>query len=489
MAHVYDYLENYTAVFERTLRRSSFAYFILTVLPKFELAPHILEWTNEVQMYRLLCIKAARYHAKSYTMSYAYPLWKAYRYDTKFAGEKSLDLALSREGMIITNEIGLATSFLGKIKDEIESNEILREVLYPGSKIGWGAEQLNCKNGAMIMVKSYGSRMRGYHPTWMVIDDFLDDHVLHSSEQKAKFTNYFHSVPMNMIHKDGQVIVVGTPFVVGDLYDDIKIKNGWMMFEYPAIFPDGTVLWETEHTYRSLMAIKERIGSVNFSRELLVTPISDSSSVFQYEIYKNAYTGMDTYTLVNNLYSHPMKDTFTKVAVGMDFAWSASARADYVCFYVLAQDTNNRIWLLHVYRARGVTYDRQLLEAKRIYRDFNPDVFVVESNQAQVIFAGMMEDAGLPVMRHTTGSDKYSLTEGIPAIAVLFENSLVRLPRGDEHSRDITDTLGMQLTSFCYDPDKGKLVFVMDHDDDAMAFWQGIRGLKYSGTKFGFSFM
>jgi hypothetical protein len=49
--------------------------------------------------------------------------------------------------------------------------------------------------------------------------------------------------------------------------------------------------------------------------------------------------------------------------------------------------------------------------------------------------------------------------------------------------------LANQLMSFIYDPEKSKLVSVMDHDDFAMAFWQALRAAKYTGNKFAFSFL
>ncbi len=485
----YNYLDSFVATFENTLRKSVFNYFTLTVLPKFELAPHIIEWGNLIQVFASLGFIAARGHAKSYTCSYAYPLWKLWRYADKFMGEKSFEYSMSKEGMIITNEIGLAKHFLGKIKDEIESNDILREVLYNHTRDGWGGERIECKNGSTLIVKSYGSRMRGYHPTWIVVDDLLMENVLYSAEQKTKYNTFFHTVIYNMLVKGGQIVVVGTPFCAGDLYDDLKIRQEWEMFEFPAIFPDGTILWESEHNFKSLMALKEKIGSVNFSREILVRPISDASSVFPYERIKESYAGMHRYTLVNNIEAHPMKDSFTRIVVGMDFALSADAAADFSVFIVLAQDTAGRYWLIHLFRGKGLPYDRQIAEAKRINRDFRPDIFVVETNQAQKIFAQMMIDEGMPVLEHNTGVEKHSLYEGIPAMAVLFEQGTFRLPRGDQYSRDATDLLASQLTSFTYDADKGKLVFVLEHDDDAMALWQGCRGMKYAGGKFGFNFI
>jgi hypothetical protein len=73
-------LESVGVTLTEMLRKASFNYFIMDVMTDFELTPHIMEWGNLTQMYSRLCVIAARFHAKSFTFSYAYPLWKAYRY-------------------------------------------------------------------------------------------------------------------------------------------------------------------------------------------------------------------------------------------------------------------------------------------------------------------------------------------------------------------------------------------------------------------------
>lgn len=488
----FDYLDKFTSSFEETMRKEVFNYFTLTVLPRFELSPHIIEWGNIIQLYQRFCIIAARGHAKSHTLSYANSLWKLYRYSNNASKSprKRKEYSMCKSGMLITNEIGLAKHLLSKVKEEIEANEILREVLYPEDKEGWKNEAISCKNGSSLITKSYGSKMRGYHPTFIIVDDFLNESVLYSAEQREKYNTHFHSVIVNMIMKGGQIGVIGTPFVDGDLYDDLKKKSGWSVFEYPAIFPDGKILWETEHTYESLSKLKDDIGSVNFSREILVKPITGESSVFPYKYIQEAYAGMGEYTLVSHISNHPKRGTFTSVICGMDFALSADSGADYTVFCVIAIDDVGRYWLIHVYRGKGIPYDQQIAEANRINQDFSPDIFVVETNGAQKIFADALTNSGINVLEHHTGVDKHSLKEGVPALAILFEKGMMRLPRGDQKSKDITDLLTSQLTSVIYDPNKGQLVFTVKHDDDAMAFWQACRGARYYQTgSLSFSFL
>ena len=483
----FDYLDSVFKQFDEGLRIMSLNYFSLSVLSEFELAPHIMEWGNMVQLYRRLCIIAARGHSKSFTMSFANLIWRMYRYRETFMSKRNVELSLGKDMMLITNEFGLARKLLSFIREEIESNDILRERLYSGGD-GWGKEMLKGKNGSQLYIKSYGSGMRGYHPRYIVVDDFLTENVLYSQEQKMKYNTFFSSVIENMLMKFGQIVVVGTPFVDGDLYDMLKKSDGWWVFEYPAIFPDGTILWETENNYESLMKIRDRIGAINFSREILVKPISDSSSVFSWDQFRRSFVGMEDIVIVDSIGLYKNK-SIVSVAVGCDFALSESLAADYTVFTVVGVDAGGGVWLIGVLRGKGMRYSDQVSLAVSINDSFQPDVFVVETNGAQKIFSDMMTERGLPVLDHHTGVEKHSLTEGIPALAVMFDNGLVHIPYGDGRSKEIADRLGNQLTSFTYDSNKGKFVFVIDHDDDAMSLWQAVRGARYlhsGGTSFSF---
>lgn len=482
----FGYLDRFTESVEESLRCYSFNYFIQNVIPEFEMNWHHIEWGQLVQMYNKLGIIAARDHGKSYFFSFAYPLWKLYRYQRASAIKQIKAEYTAKIGMIITNEFGLAKHLLSLVKGEIEDNEILREKLYPGKNGGWAETEINTKNGGQLIVKSFGSKMRGFHPHWIVTDDFMNDSVIYSEEQRNKYISMFHSVIMNMIVPTGQVINVGTPYTTTDLFADLKAKKQWKMFEYPAIFPDGSLLWPNRHSIQSILDKKESQGSIIFSREILCRPISSESTIFPWSILEKSFQGMDAYTIVPNVWSHPKK--FKKVVMGCDFAMSSNIGADYSVFMVLGVDDLDNYWVINFWRARGASYNEQIAMMKKLHQDYNCEVIMVETNQAQVLFAQMARDANLPIVEHTTGTNKYHLQDGLPGVAILFEQGRMRMPRGDQKSRDVTDTICTELASVTF-TDKGKLESVGGHDDCAMSLWIAILAANYVNQSFNFSFI
>lgn len=481
------YLDKLTNSVEETLRYENFAYFITSIMPDFEMNWHHVQWCDITMLFKYFCILAARDHSKSFTFSNAYPAWRMYRYN-KLANDLHKDF-LSRthgSGYIFSFSIQQAIDLLDILKTNIESNDVLKEKLMPDSVAnGWGKTEIVARNGSRIRVKGFGSSVRGAHPGWIMVDDGLKDNVMYSELQRKKSIDYFHSVIMNMIVPKGGVGVVGTPFHSLDLYGDLKTKKGWKVFEYPAIFPDGQILWRNRYDFEALMMKKETQGSLIFSREILVKPVTADSTIFPIEILNNAFIRMDTYTLVNNRDSFPVK--FQRVVAGCDFAMSSNVGADYSVYTVWGIDDQDRMWLLYFYRQKGKTFAEQMAQLKFIHANFRPDWMVLENNQFQQIFVEESQKAGMPIVPHRTGMNKYDFMKGLPSLALKFEQGKIKIPTGNQHSKDVADMFITEFTSIAY-TEKG-LQSVDGHDDVVMSTWvadEGTRLVTAGGFKFSY---
>ena len=496
----FGYLENFTKSVEETLRCRSFNYFILAVLQDFILGWHNAEWGNLAQMFRKLLILAARDHGKSHHFSFAYPLWQMYRYK-RFSPNNpsaSKELFMAGEGMLVTNEYKLGTEFMGKIRDEIESNPILCERLMPDSKRdGWGKEQIKCKNGSRMYVRSANSKIRGLHPKWVVLDDYLNDSSLYSQEQRDRYWNIFAGVISPALTPGGQMIIIGTPFYEMDLYGQLKKINvesaakgkekPFPAFEYPAVFPDGSLLFETRHSYKGIMEKRDLLGEITFSREIMVQPLADGATLFPYEILRKSIFGQDEVPTYDNIDICPIK--FQSVVIGCDFAMSSAIGSDYSVFIVGGLDFSGKMHILNIWRKKGIKYGGQIGALKMMNRRFRPDVIVVETNSFGEVFFQILEEAGLPVVGDFTGNEKKDFYKGVPALATAFELSQIKLPYGTQKAKDVTDLIHAELASMTFIQDKNKLESTSGHDDSAMALWQFWKGCKRSMSSFDFNFI
>lgn len=439
----------------------------------------------------------------SYEWSFAYPLWQMYRYLPYHKKDRPLamketgalspmikELNLAREGMLVTNEYGLARHLMEIIKTEIDSNEILKNALKPKStrETKWGSDHIMTKKGSEMVIKSANSKIRGYHPTWFVLDDFLNDSSIYSQDQRDKYWGKFSGVILPALSPGGQMIVVGTPFFEQDLYYQLKQTGIFKVFEYPAIFPDGTLLFPERHTYKSLMEKKDILGSLIFSREILVKPITEDATIFPYSILRNAIKGGESRKLYTNI-DNINRSEFIKVAVGCDFAISSNIGSDYSCFTIGGLDKYGKIHIFNSWRRKGASYSEQIAVLKKINRDFLPDVMYVENNNFQEVFVQMMKDENLPVVGKTTGANKKSLYMGVPRLATFFETNRILFPYNSQRDRDVTDLYFSELNSISFIQDTGKLESLTQHDDTSMSLWNLCRALLGDKLDFNFSFM
>lgn len=483
------YPEHLSENIEEILRCNNITYFITSVMPDFQMSWHHLEWGDLVHHHNKLCIEAARDHGKSYYFSNAYAIWQLYRYSPPKVQQfsKRPSKSNSNRGFLFSFSLQQAVDLIEILKGTIEGNDTLRERLMPANtKEGaWASTNIVCKNGARLTGKGFGSSVRGAHPYWIIVDDGLKDNVIYSQLQRQKSIDYFHSVIMNMLVPGGQIIVVGTPFHANDLYGDLKTKKGWFVIEYPAIFPDGRILWPQRWSFRDLLDKKNTQGNIIFSRENLCRPIVSDSSIFPLSILKRGLVRMENYTLVSSRDDFSIR--FAKVVTGCDFSISANVGADYFCFSTFGIDEDNGMWLLNMKLGKGKTYDEQLQILKGINVRFRPDVMVFESNVFQQIFTEGATKYGMPVVPHNTGAEKNDLSKGWMQISVLFERGLMHIPYGDKYSQDIKDIIFEQLGSVAF-TDKGGLESVGSHDDCCSSMWLASlgRNITNTGGKFDF---
>jgi hypothetical protein len=476
----FNYLPAVRESYEEYLRKTNLIYFVSSCLPDFELNWHNLEWFNMIQMYPRLCVLAARDHSKSYSFSFAHILWRMYRYQRATdLITPPRDIQLSKEGMLITNEYKLAKRLLKKVKKEVEVNPSL-QCIFPGKNVeGWANESLTGKNGAEITLSSYRTSNRGPHPTYIILDDFLDRSALYSKEARSKFSEVFWGEIMSMIIPGGGVYVVGTPFTKDDLYAEIKKDPSFKCFEYPAIFPDGKILWEDRYDFNSLLQKRTSLGNLVFSREILVRPIDDSVSIFPWDILERTFIGMQQHVVVKNRASYGVK--MKKISIGVDLALSAEANADFFVATVLGCDSLDCFHVMAVERHKGIRHAQQIALLQRLNADFEPDSIVIECNGYQKVLADLCREAGMNniIEFQTTGFNKKDYMEGLPSLAVMFENGIIKMPRGNEESIAITNTVCTEFNSIVFDTDKGKLESAGDHDDTCMSLFFALKGLKH----------
>lgn len=449
------------------LKRSSCAFFAQETLTgaveppyngKFLIGDHHLAWDDLVNNYKRLCVLASRDSGKSHFFSKAYAIWKA-----KYVPGST--------GYIFSESSDQSKDILRKIKEEFEDNPLLQD-LVPDTRgvrktTAWGETRIKLSNGSRIYARSFGTKSRGAHPDWIVVDDGVGDDAGYSEAIRTKQLNFFLSAISNMIVPGGQIIVVGTPQHSQDLYGHLSNNPEYKYVAFPAYRPDGSALWPERYSLESLARKKEEIGSLRFTREFLVRPVSDLMSLFPQTLFKGDPAEQMTARLGLGGKYWIDKGIHT-ICMGVDFAMSAQTGADYTVIFVMGIDDHQNRWILDIKRGKGMPYQEQLSLINETARLYNVDLVYVESNQMQRIFGDeLIRTTDLPIKQYHTGVEKNSMEKGVPSLRILLENRKFRIPRGDKYSVEMTNIWIDEMYSFTWTD--GKLQSTGAHDDTVMA--------------------
>ena len=478
----FGFVDKLAEATELYMQKASLAYFILTMLPEFTINWYHIEWSNLLSNYKKLSIIAPRGHGKSYFFTVAQAVWRLFRY-TKQNVLKTIpeDFVLSKSGYMINNTNAIAETLMAEVKKMILDNDVLKDKLYSDSskRFKWNNDHIETKTGGSFFIRSYGGTVRGLHKGWIVADDYLGENVMYSKSMNDQYNSFFTGGVIPTCVPGGQIIFVGTPYTQMDLFSKLKEQDAWVTAEYPAIDANGVILWEDRFDFATLMQRKSELGTTGFSREYLVRPISNESSIFPWKYLERSFLGMDTEVLVENADSLPRD--FKRIAIGCDFAFSATVSADFTVYTVVGLDFEDKIWLLHQFRQKGVSYSEQIAEIERLSKSFNPTVINIESNQAQSIFYEETKKLGLPVKKHQTSANKHSIEDGVPMIAALFERGGLCFPCGNEYSKAVSNSICEEFSNFTWGNDG--IVNVGEHDDQAMSFWLAVKALNDKGVE------
>lgn len=463
-------LPNFEKSFDESLKIQSLNYFGATMLPNFTMGWRNIEFGNLIQLYPYSAYLASRGCGKSYMFCFMYPLWKLWRYRKPgFFQRQTIDNKNSRDIVIITCESSLGEIHLGKIVAEIKSNELLQEVLLPQGR-DLGKEKLVCKNEANIILRSYGSSgIRGLHVGTVIVDDFLNKSAIYSQKARDGFKSVFYDEINPIVNLGGSLIISGTPFAIGDLYTDLKKDDRFKVFEYPAIDINGKILAPDLLPYDLLMKVKRSLGTIVFSREYLVTAISDASSIFPWEYLNTSLVGMEKVDMVENIESFPIK--MKRVVVGVDFAISGNVAADWSVFSVWGIDSNNFYYLLHLERGQGWSHNEQVGRIVRLNHAFKPNVIIAENNGFQRVLIELVKERGVKNIKEftTTSFNKKDDKEGLPSISAMFERCEIKIPNKEGRSKEIAMQLLSEFNSIGFDDEKGKLQSIGSTDDMVMS--------------------
>lgn len=259
---------------------------------------------------RLLARVAPRGHAKSTCCSLAYPLF-------------AICERRHRNIVIVSHESSLATQFVRDIRDELESNEAIREAYgdlcaaaaeepkaaRTRSRRGaarraparrkWTEAKFTTTTGVTVQARGAGAAFRGirsgpHRPDLIVCDDIEKDERVESAEQRRKLDRWLRRVVMPALSPEGRLVVVGSIIHHDSLLANLRNRErfpGWDYRVHRALEAqpredgrfDLAPLWPARWPVDRLQEERRRIGATAFEQEYMANPIDEGLRVFRAE--------------------------------------------------------------------------------------------------------------------------------------------------------------------------------------------------------------
>lgn len=480
-SEILDYIENVKASMDTTLKIYSLNYFILTMLPNFRMGWRNIEWGNMTQLFPWSCYLCGRGSGKSFFWSYAFILWRLWSYCRPVPWrQNTVDNQNRKETCYITSTMTLAKVQIKKVREEIETNDLIAEKLNPNNKASIGETGITTETGSTLHIRGKDGFIRGLHVGAVLCDDMPDESSLYSDEQREKLKELLKGTIEPIVEPYGYFIICGTPYssAPNELYQVLKADKRFYCFEYPVIFPDGRPLAPDRYTFDQILAKKEELGTIVFNREYLVVPISDSSTIFPYEYLMRSTIGMENIRFATSIDDYPIK--LQRVHIGVDFAVSGNIGADYTVYSVWGVDSMKNYYLLTYYRQKGMSHNEQIDKIVQLDRLFRPNKIVCESNGFQSILSALARERGLKNIETftTTEGNKKDLYTGLPSLSAMFERGQLKCPYAIGETRQAVDLMFGEFSSITFKSDNGKLEAASGHDDVCMSTFISINSLR-----------
>jgi hypothetical protein len=434
------------------MSKKSFKYFFVDVLG-FLYNDHHKHWDNGLTNHQFYCVKASRDHGKSvFFMSYA--LWLA-----AFKPKTHI--------MIFSHSMEQTLEHMRFIRNNIENTDILRDLKPTGKP--WAKSYFELKNGSRIMAKSVGGATRGFHPDVVLCDDILWGTTGGELQRAA---DWFYGVLLPVLHHTSKLMMVGTPFSYNDLYAELEQKETFNVETYPAINMKGEPLWPERWNIEMLEKRRLSMPAIQFSREYLCEPIHDVASMFPSDILeKSRDRKLVLLSRADTNYNEEGEPdgVWGQHFIGHDPAISSDKNADFTAMTVMRILPDEDIkQIVHVVHERGMSSVAQKRMMVILNNKFSPELIELEGNNFQRMLEQEMREmaSDMPIkIFMTTRAKKESL---FMSLLLAFEQGQIKLPYGNERSREYTHKVEQELNRFGMQK-SGKLESVGINDDLAMS--------------------
>jgi predicted phage terminase large subunit-like protein len=375
-----------------------------------------------------ICVSVAPRHGKSQLVSIYFAAW--------YIGKNP-----THKIMLVSHTTDLAVDFGRKIRNLVATEkykEVFPDVtLASDSK---SAGRWNTNKGGEFFAAGVGAALAGRGAHMLIVDDpHSEQDVLagnFSIFQKAY--EWFTFGARTRLMPGGRVAIVATRWaphdLIGRVIGDMTKQDGadqYEVFEFPAILEvdetdadtgETTVkqkaLWPEFFDLPALLRTKASMPAYQWNAQYQQQPTAEEAALIKREWWRK--------------WEREQPPSCEYVIMTLDAAAETHNRADYTAITVWGvfhneAEGSHHIILLHSVKGR-YEFPELKREALRMYRDWEPDSFIVEKKSAGVALYQELRRTGIPVQEYTPHRGSGDKTARLNSVADIVSSGMVWVP-------------------------------------------------------------
>lgn len=385
---------------------------------------------------------------KSEFASYLFPAW----FLGKFPNKKIIQVSHTSE---------LAVGFGRKVRDLIADPKFQK--IFPGVSLrsdNKAAGRWTTNKGGEYYAVGVGGAVAGKGADLLCIDDPIDEQTAISGQTDPKLYDKlyeWYALARQRLQPGGCVAIVATRWHKRDLIGRLleESSEDWNAIEFPAIMPSGEPLWPEFWSLERLEKIKAEIPAYRWNAQYMQSPTGEEGALIKREWWKR--------------WEKKDPPDCEAIIVAWDTAFTKSERADYsACttwgVFQALSDSGTYVPSLILLDAFKDRYE--FPELKKVafehWREWQPDMLIVEAKASGLPLVFEMRQAGIPVQEFTPTRATGDKVARVNAITDIFASGTVWAPNtrwADEVIEEVAsfpyaghddyvDTMSMALARF-----------------------------------------
>jgi predicted phage terminase large subunit-like protein len=416
-------------------------------------------------------------HTKSEFASYLLPAW----FLGKFPQKKVIQTSHTAE---------LAVGFGRKVRNLVDSDKYKR--LFPAVELqsdSKAAGRWNTNFGGDYFAIGIGGAVTGKGADILIIDD------PHSEQEAAlaafnpevydKTYEWYTSGPRQRLQPGGAIVIVMTRWNLRDLTARVvkaaEQRGGdeWRVIEFPAILPNDEPLWPEFWSLKELETLRDELPNSKWMAQYMQQPTSDNSAIIKRDWWQ--------------VWEHEDPPPCEFIIQAWDTAHETKSVNDYsACttwgvWYNEEDNGNAHIILLDAYKVR-LEFPELKKKAFEMYKEFEPDAFLVEKKAAGAPLIQELRWMGIPVAEYSPGKGQDKISR-LNSVADLFASGKVWAPAtrwaeelvdevasfpAGEHD-DLVDAMTLALMRFR----QGGFIRLQSDEPDDIKYFKSRRHMGY----------